>query len=79
VWLPADARTVADDWLDEHADFPNVAHDDQVDSAYAARVAIAHWLPQMRRRGRTRLPHPDHRTGEVDLMTVACDRRGARP
>jgi hypothetical protein len=24
-------RTWLDEWLDEHADFPNVAHDDQVD------------------------------------------------
>lgn len=45
VWLPAEAAWL-DEWLDEHADFPNATHDDQVDvGAYAARVAIAHWLP----------------------------------
>lgn len=45
VWLPADADWL-DDWLDEHAEFPKAAHDDQVDvMAYAARVAIAHYLP----------------------------------
>jgi predicted phage terminase large subunit-like protein len=45
VWLPSTAAWL-DEWLDEHADFPNVAHDDQVDNTgYAARVAIAHWLP----------------------------------
>lgn len=46
VWLPADAPWL-DEWLDEHADFPHAAFDDQVDvMAYAARVAVAHWLPQ---------------------------------
>lgn len=45
VWLPVDAPWL-DEWLDEHADFPNAKHDDQCDvMAYAARVAIAHWLP----------------------------------
>lgn len=44
VWLPAGAGWL-DEWIDEHAAFPNGAHDDQVDvSAYAARVAAAHWL-----------------------------------
>jgi predicted phage terminase large subunit-like protein len=34
------------DWIDELAAFPHAAHDDVVDIvAYAARVAIAHWLP----------------------------------
>lgn len=46
VWLPADA-TWLDEWIDEHTDFPVGEHDDQVDvGAYAARVAIAHVLPQ---------------------------------
>lgn len=45
VWLPADAAWTSD-WVDEHADFPSVPHDDQCDvGAYAARVAITHWLP----------------------------------
>jgi predicted phage terminase large subunit-like protein len=45
VWLPANAPWL-DEWLDEHAEFPNGTHDDQVDvMAYAARVAIAHFLP----------------------------------
>lgn len=44
VWLPRTAPWL-DEWLDEHADFPKATHDDQVDVlAYAARVAIAHWL-----------------------------------
>lgn len=46
VYLPRTADWL-DQWLDEHADFPKTAHDDQVDTmAYAARVAIAHWLPR---------------------------------
>lgn len=45
IWLPAEASWL-DEWLDEHADFPNGVNDDQVDTtAYAARVAIAHWIP----------------------------------
>jgi predicted phage terminase large subunit-like protein len=47
LWFPsvADAPWVQD-WIDEHAAFPNAAHDDTVDvTAYAARVAAAHWLP----------------------------------
>jgi predicted phage terminase large subunit-like protein len=68
VWLPAEAEWL-DEWLDEHADFPNSAHDDQVDvMAYAARVAIAHFLPMesgaavdaRRANGR-----------EIDFMTVS--------
>lgn len=44
VWLPADAPWL-DEWLDELADFPTTAHDDQTDVlAYAARVVITHWL-----------------------------------
>jgi predicted phage terminase large subunit-like protein len=47
LWFPsvADAPWVQD-WIDEHAAFPNATHDDTVDvTAYAARVAAAHWLP----------------------------------
>jgi predicted phage terminase large subunit-like protein len=45
VFLPADAEWL-DEWIDEHAEFDRGAHDDQVDvGSYAARVAVAHWLP----------------------------------
>lgn len=45
VWLPKDAPWL-DDWIDEHADFPIVAHDDQVDTgSYGARVALDYWVP----------------------------------
>jgi predicted phage terminase large subunit-like protein len=45
LWFPADLDDL-DGWCDELAQFPNGAHDDQVDvTAYAARVAVAHWLP----------------------------------
>lgn len=45
VYLPAGAPWL-DEWLEEHAEFPTGAHDDQVDvTAYAARVALAHWTP----------------------------------
>jgi predicted phage terminase large subunit-like protein len=45
AWFPADAPWL-DEWCDELAAFPNGTHDDQVDVlAYAARVAVAHWLP----------------------------------
>lgn len=45
LWFPADAVWL-DDWCDELAQFPNAAHDDQADVlAYAARVALTHWLP----------------------------------
>ena len=81
VWLPADAPWL-DEWLDELADFPSAAHDDQVDVlAYAARVAVAHWLP-------TEAPTPAHRgqaspiyeayaaatgNGHVDPLSQAWD------
>lgn len=40
-----EANDWLDEWLDEHADFPQVAHDDQVDvMAYAARVALTRWI-----------------------------------
>lgn len=45
VWLPRNAPWL-DEWIDEHADFPNTAHDDQVDTgAYGARVALDYWAP----------------------------------
>lgn len=45
MWWPAGADWL-DVWCDELAQFPNAAHDDQVDTvSYAARVALAHWLP----------------------------------
>jgi predicted phage terminase large subunit-like protein len=35
-----------DEWLDELAEFPTGAHDDQVDTfSYAARIVSAHWTP----------------------------------
>jgi predicted phage terminase large subunit-like protein len=44
VWLPRHAPWL-DEWLDEHADFPNAKNDDQVDNTgYAARVLITRWL-----------------------------------
>jgi predicted phage terminase large subunit-like protein len=71
VWLPGDApRTELDAWIDEHADFDKGKNDDQVDvGAYAARVAIAHWLPPetSEQQAATAQPHdPDY----VDLMTA---------
>lgn len=70
VWLPRDAPWL-DEWLDEHADFPNTAHDDQVDCmAYAARVAIAHWLPsESAEQERAREAQPVDREF-VDLMSA---------
>lgn len=45
VWFPAQVDWL-DEWVDELAEFPMGAHDDQVDTlAYAARIASAHWLP----------------------------------
>jgi predicted phage terminase large subunit-like protein len=71
VWLPADADW-HDSWIDEHADFNGNGkqHDDQVDAgAYAARVAIAHWLPPMdhaEELARKPAPDPEY----VDLMSA---------
>jgi predicted phage terminase large subunit-like protein len=60
VWLPQDAPWL-DEWLDEHADFPNTKHDDQVDTlAYAARVALTHWVPMQS-------------AAEVDAMRAFAD------
>lgn len=85
VWWPARADWL-DEWCDELAEFPNGAHDDQVDvAAYAARVALAHWLPQeSAEQTRARRPAADpntpitaaytastgHNGGGVDLMTA---------
>lgn len=45
LWLPAGAAWL-DEWINEHAQFPNSAHDDQVDTtSYAVRVAGAYWQP----------------------------------
>lgn len=47
VWLPANAPWL-DEWIDEHADFPAAAHDDQVDTGgYGARVALDYWAPPL--------------------------------
>lgn len=75
VWLPREAAWL-DEWLDEHSDFPNVAHDDQVDmGAYAARVAIANWLApephelaEARRMAALTVDPSD--PGEWDLMSM---------
>lgn len=69
VWLPRTAPWL-DEWLDEHADFPNAAHDDQVDTgAYAARVVLAHWLPgESAAEEQARRPVVD--PTEIDLMTA---------
>jgi predicted phage terminase large subunit-like protein len=65
VWLPAGAWWTKL-WVDEHAAFPNGAHDDQVDTlAYAVRVAITKAAPA--------LPAPTptvSRSDGVDLETV---------
>ncbi|MER7131247.1 phage terminase large subunit [Streptosporangium saharense] len=48
LWLPPlSTGEWVSEWVDELLAFPNAAHDDCVDvTAYAARVAAAHWLPQ---------------------------------
>jgi predicted phage terminase large subunit-like protein len=70
VWLPREAPWL-DEWLDEHADFPNTAHDDQVDTgAYAARVALAHWLPAESADVASARDARLDAGGEIDLMTV---------
>lgn len=63
VWLPAGAWW-AKVWVDEHAGFPNAAHDDQVDTlSYAVRVAITKPAP------RPTSPRPSAER-EVDLERV---------
>jgi predicted phage terminase large subunit-like protein len=45
AWFPAEVDWL-DVWLDELAEFPSGAHDDQVDVfSYAARITAANWLP----------------------------------
>ncbi|HLL69005.1 MAG TPA: phage terminase large subunit [Micromonosporaceae bacterium] len=45
VWLPAGASWL-EEWVSEHASFPNGSHDDQVDvGSYAVRVAVTKWVP----------------------------------
>jgi len=67
VWLPAGAWWTKV-WVDEHAGFPNAAHDDQVDTlSYAVRVSVTRWAPS------TPPTLPPVRTSadrEVDLNTV---------
>ena len=73
VWLPADAPWL-DEWLDEHADFPNVAHDDQVDTTgYAGRIVLAyHVAPETAEAEQARRDLDREVDGEfVDLMSAA--------
>lgn len=71
VWLPADAPWL-DKWIDEHADFDKGKNDDQVDvGSYAARVAIAHWLPpETREQEQARAARQLPDDGFVDLMNA---------
>lgn len=65
VWLPAGAPWL-DDWIGEHAGFPNASHDDQVDTtSYAVRVAITQPAPAMH------APPPPPDRAEVDWEHVA--------
>jgi len=67
VWLPASAPWL-DEWLDEHADFPNAAHDDQVDvTAYAARILVAHFVPMPTGK---QIDAWGAGTGELDIMAI---------
>jgi predicted phage terminase large subunit-like protein len=70
VILPRSAPWL-DKWLDEHAEFPNTKHDDQVDNTgYAARVALTRWLPMQsaaEEAARGSESDPD----DVDLLTAA--------
>ncbi|HKN57149.1 MAG TPA: phage terminase large subunit [Amycolatopsis sp.] len=67
LWLPDPAGAPwLRDWVDELVAFPNAAHDDVVDVlAYAARVALTHYVP----RGVTPI-HAAPLVDEIDLMTV---------
>ena len=76
VHLPAAAPWL-DEWLEEHAEFPNGTHDDQVDTlGYAARVALAHWIaPDMHApaapRGSVRYADDGLGGATIDPMTAA--------
>jgi predicted phage terminase large subunit-like protein len=64
MWLPAGAYWL-EEWIGEHASFPNGAHDDQVDtSGYATRVAVTKWSPKP-----LGMP-PPQRSAEIDFMKV---------
>jgi predicted phage terminase large subunit-like protein len=64
VWLRAGAAWI-DDWVSEHADFPNGPHDDQVDvGAYAAKQVLVDWHPTPGQ------AEPANGHGEVDFMRV---------
>jgi predicted phage terminase large subunit-like protein len=63
LWLPPDAPWLVD-YLDELAQFPTGTNDDQVDvTAYAARVAAAHWVQATD-------PLPPTKSPDLDLMNV---------
>lgn len=64
VWIPAGAHWL-EEWVGEHASFPNGSHDDQVDTlGYAARVAITKWSPPA-----LKAP-PKRPSGEIDFMKI---------
>jgi predicted phage terminase large subunit-like protein len=64
VWLPAGASWLGE-WIEEHAGFPNGAHDDQVDTlAYAARVRSSKWQPPVHK------GHSNGHSQEIDWETV---------
>lgn len=69
LWFPSAAHAPwVTDWVDEHAAFPNGAHDDTVDTTgYAARIRAAHWLPMMSADQHRAL---EASSRELDLMTV---------
>lgn len=70
IWLPKDAVWL-DEWLDEHADFPSGAHDDQVDTtAYAERVAGAHYVGPGMDAELERAIAAGHRAEGPDLMAM---------
>jgi predicted phage terminase large subunit-like protein len=63
IWLPA-GQWWTKLWVDEHAGFPNAAHDDQVDTlAYAVRIAVTKWTPMPK-------PLDTSRPEGVDLANV---------
>lgn len=70
VWLPRHAPWL-DEWLDEHADFPNTTHDDQVDTTgYAARVLLTHWLAPETAEATERRRMAAQTSGEIDLLAI---------